>query len=251
MHLRLLRWLMPCLLFWLTACGTGDHPLNQQADMAPLAAPAHWSVFLLAGDNSIPVFDNAVERFHGLLQGPSIAGIRSFSADDSKVADSDLATVDNLASAMEQAAPSADTGCFVFVTSHGNRDGVFLRADLAHQHFLTPTRLGQMLDATCGQRPTVAIISACHSGIFLDDAAPNRIILTAARADRTSFGCGAGFEFTYYDSCLLDDWPRSHDFNELYDAVTLCVREKERQMNVTPSEPQASFGAAVASLALP
>ena len=108
-----------------------------------------------------------------------------------------------------------------------------------------------MLDATCGQRPTVAIISACHSGIFLDDAAPNRIILTAARADRTSFGCGAGFEFTYYDSCLLDDWPRSHDFRALYDAVTLCVQDKERQMDVMPSEPQASFGNAVTSLPLP
>jgi hypothetical protein len=111
--------------------------------------------------------------------------------------------------------------------------------------------LGEVLDATCGLRPTVAIISACHSGVFLDDAAPNRIILTAARADRTSFGCGAAFDYTYYDSCLFDHWPHSRNFIDLYNAVVLCVEDKERQMNVTPSEPQASFGTAVAALPLP
>jgi hypothetical protein len=205
---------------------------------------------LLAGDNSAPVFDNAVTRFQGLLQGPSIEGIHSFSA-DGKVLDSDIATADKLSTAMGKLPPSADTGCFVFMTSHGNQDGVFLRADRKYQHFLTPTKLGELLDATCGLRPTVAIISACHSGVFLDDAAPNRIILTAARADRTSFGCGAAFDYTYYDSCLLDHWPQSRNFIDLYNAVVLCVEDKERQMNVTPSEPQASFGTAIAALPLP
>jgi len=251
MRVTTLRWIIPCLLIWLTACGSGnDHALSQQADMAPLPTPAHWSVFLLAGDNSAPVFDNAVTRFQGLLHGPSIGAIHSFSA-DGRVAGSDPATVDNLATAMDQLPPQADTGCFVFMTSHGNQDGVFLRADLKHQHFLTPTQLGNLLDATCGQRPTVAIISACHSGVFLDDAAPNRIILTAARADRTSFGCGAAFDYTYYDSCLLDHWPQSRTFVDLYNAVVLCVEDKERQMNVTPSQPQAWFGTAVATLPLP
>ena len=34
-------------------------------------------------------------------------------------------------------------------------------------------------------------------------ARPNRIVLTAARADRPSFGCGADETYTFFDECLL------------------------------------------------
>jgi hypothetical protein len=248
----LLRWMMPCLLLLAAACGNAAHDqTSDQQAAVTLAAPTHWAVFLMAGDISAPVFDNAVTRFRGMLQGASFSSLRSLSADDSKVAPADVATVDHLAAAMAEMPQRADAGCLLFITSHGSHDGFFLKADLDHGQLLTPARLGEILDSTCGQRPTVAIISACYSGVFLDDAAPNRIILTAARADRTSFGCGAAFDYTYYDSCLLDHWPLARNFVELYAGVVACVREKERVLGVVPSEPQASFGTAVADLPLP
>ena len=59
--------------------------------------------------------------------------------------------------------------------------------------FLRPPELARALDAGCGQVPTVAVVSACYSGVFAAPpmTAPNRIVLTAARADRPSFGCAA------------------------------------------------------------
>jgi hypothetical protein len=224
---------------------------DQGAAATPLAQPGHWAVFLLAGDDSAPVFDNAVGRFRSLLAEPSVSSIHSFSSNDATAAASDLATVDHLAAAMKAQALPPDTGCLVFATSHGDRDGVFLKQDPDHYQRLSPTRLDILLESACGGRPTVAILSACHSGVFLDAAAPNRIILTAARTDRTSFGCGASFDYTYYDSCLLDQWSKSRSFAGLYSGVTACVREKERQLGLVASEPQAAFGAAVRNLALP
>lgn len=245
------RWTTAALLIVLTACAaSGDHPPAQAADSpATLPAPQHWSIFLVAGDNAAPVFDNAIQRFDGLLRGPAFNPVYRFSADE--MPGTDIASGDRLAMALAELPRGGDTGCLIFITSHGSRDGVAMKADFEHEQRLTPARLGDLLDSSCGARPTIAIISACFSGIFLDLAAPNRIILTAARSDRTSFGCGAEFDYTYYDSCLLDQWPRAADFHLLYAAVVGCVREKERKMNVLPSEPQASFGSQVSALPIP
>ena len=235
----------------LTACAGGDQPRQAQAAdvTTPLPAPQHWSAFLVAGDNAAPVFDNAIRRFDGLLKAPAFGPVYNFTADE--MPGTDIATSDRLATAMAELPRDANEGCLVFITSHGSRDGVAMKADFQYEQRLTPAHLEELLDASCGARPTVAIISACFSGIFLDLAAPNRIILTAARSDRTSFGCGAEFDYTYYDSCLLDQWPQAPDFHFLYAGVVSCVREKERNLGIVPSEPQAYFGAQISALPLP
>jgi len=252
MRVHLGRWAIAAIVIMLTACtaGGGDQPQAQAADIATsLPMPRHWSVFLVAGDNAAPVFDNAIRRFDGMLRGAAFAPVYSFSADE--MPGTDIATGDRLGAAMANIPRGGNEGCLVFITSHGGRDGVAMKADFAHEQRLTPARLEELLDGSCGARPTVAIVSACFSGIFLDLAAPNRIILTAARSDRTSFGCGAEFDYTYYDSCLLDQWPQAPDFHFLYRSVVDCVREKERKLGILPSEPQASFGAQISALPLP
>ena len=82
-------------------------------------------------------------------------------------------------------------------------------------------------------------------------AQPNRIILTAARADRTSFGCSASQTYTYFDKCLLDSWTWVYSWAELYDRTKTCVIERETELQAKPSEPQAYFGADVAGLDMP
>jgi hypothetical protein len=99
----------------------------------------------------------------------------------------------------------------------------------------------------------VVVISACFSGVFAQwpMTRPNRVVLTAARPDRTSFGCAAGRVYTAYDKCLLDaldaggTWPRA------YTSVKACVVAEEKRNDAFPSEPQAWFGSAVANLPLP
>ena len=83
-------------------------------------------------------------------------------------------------------------------------------------------------------------------------ARPNRIVLTAARADRPSFGCGAGRDLTYYDGCVLQsftDLPR--DWEDVIDTTDACVTRLEAQEHERPSEPQSYVGAAVADLPAP
>ena len=99
--------------------------------------------------------------------------------------------------------------------------------------------------------PTVVIVSACHSGVFLTPAMrqPNRVVLAAAARDRASFGCGAGDQYTYYDQCLLQQFDGAATWRDLAAATRSCVESLERRMGVSPpSQPQIFVGAAVTDL---
>jgi len=81
-------------------------------------------------------------------------------------------------------------------------------------------------------------------------AAPNRIILTAARADRPSFGCAAERTYTDYDACLLGALPHVATWHSVFTDTKNCVEAREHELDEVPSHPQASFGASVRNLPL-
>lgn len=135
-------------------------------------------------------------------------------------------------------------GCFAYFTSHGNTDGIAMGND-----FMSPSKMNQMISNACGDRPTVIVVSACFSGVFVPVlAAPNRLILTAARSDRTSFGCGEQFKYTYFDQCFIENLRSSGDFPTLAHNAQTCIAAREKKENFKyASEPQLSIGADVAS----
>ena len=165
------------------------------ATAAPVQkVPANrWRAVLVAGDNNSPSFNNGIESLRERLTAAGVRDIKLLSADPARVAGGQLASSANVRNAMGGGGGEA---CLAFVTSHGEERGVFLRAD---RRFFGPALLDQALTAGCGAVPTVVVVSACHSGTFIDDRMrkPNRVILTAAATDRTSFGCGSDDEFTY------------------------------------------------------
>jgi hypothetical protein len=112
----------------------------------------------------------------------------------------------------------------------------------------SPERMARIVGNACGARPTVVIVSACFSGVFVPAlAAPNRLILTAARSDRTSFGCGESDRYTFFDSCMMQSLKPSGDFVDLARDVQSCVATREKKENVDyPSEPQLFVGTAIA-----
>jgi hypothetical protein len=119
---------------------------------------------------------------------------------------------------------------------------------------VSPTTLDNALDAGCGARPTVVVVSACHSGVFLSSGMrqPNRIVLSAAAADRSSFGCGAGDRYTYFDQCLLQQFDGAATWQQLAGATKTCVETLERKMGISrPSLPQTFVGSGVADLRIP
>jgi hypothetical protein len=109
---------------------------------------------------------------------------------------------------------------------------------------LDPMSLSNIINAWCPGRPTVVIISACYSGVFAYPLAqPNRMIMTAARGDRSSFGCGGTDRYPYFDECVLNSIPRSVNFLQLADVTRQCVAEREQQTgSQPPSEPQVLIG---------
>lgn len=210
---------------------------------------SRWSAVLIAGDNNSPAFDNGVEAMREKLAQRGVQQVRVLSSNPSRAAAGQMASSGNVRTALRGLA--GGQACFAFVTTHGEGKGFFLRSD---RRFFDPSALDSALQAGCGNAPTVVIVSACHSGTFMTSGMrrPNRVILTAAAHDRTSFGCGAKDLYTYYDQCLLQSFDRASTFGELASATRSCVDNLERTLNIrTPSDPQAFLGASVAGLRLP
>ena len=220
----------------------------------PIEAPAvqHWQVVLVAGDTAQPVFDNAVKAVDMWLVGHGVAAsdIHRLAASAGRRDPSvEPATLDNVLRHIANLRGGPGDGCFVYITSHGaHGGGVYLSR---RDQLLNPTALGRALSAGCGTAPTVVVVSSCYSGAFARGiAAPNRIILTAARVDRPSFGCAADRTYTDYDACLLGALPHATTWRGVFEDTRDCVERQERQENDLPSHPQASFGAAVRNLPL-
>jgi hypothetical protein len=226
--------------------------MSQPVANAARANPAaRWQVVLAAGDDAEPVFDNATRALSKRLAAAGVptTNIHRLSASAAELS----ATVEPaLAGVVLQriAALPARPGdrCLIFLTSHGERDtGLWLaRSNTA----LRPDELAQALSRGCGAVPTVAVVSACFSGNFAAGrmAMPNRIVLTAARNDRPSFGCQVHRVYNFFDECLLDALPKSSTWREVAQGSRDCVRRMERALGAQPSDPQAYFGAVVANL---
>ena len=226
--------------------------IGQAVADAPRANPAaRWQVVLAAGDDAEPVFDNATRALSQRLSAAGVpaTNIHRLSASDAELG---VAVEPALASVLLQriAALPARPGdrCLIFLTSHGARGaGLWLaRSNTA----LSPDELAQALSRGCATVPTVVVVSACYSGGFAVGkmAKPNRIVLTAARNDRPSFGCQVHRVYNFFDECLLRALPKSATWRAAADGSKECVRRMERALGARPSEPQAYFGAVVANL---
>ncbi|MDP2330028.1 MAG: C13 family peptidase [Reyranella sp.] len=216
---------------------------------ASSAVPAgRWRAVLIAGDNNSPAFDNGVQSLRDKLMAHGVTDISVYSSDAVRTAPAQLASAANVATALRAGGGDA---CLVFVTSHGERKGFYLRSD---RRLFDPGSLDRVLSAGCGSVPTVVVVSACHSGTFLTSSMrkPNRVILTAAATDRASFGCGTGDQYTYYDQCLLQEFDGATTWRGLAVATRSCVESLERRMGMRPpSQPQTFVGAQVEGLRLP
>lgn len=237
-----------CVLGLLVLALCGSPPV------AAASAADEWQAVLVAGDNAQPVFDNAVTTVTHWLQqqGEPAADIHRLSASRAAAGDPSVepATTERVLQRIASLRPRPGERCLVFITSHGERgEGVWLAAD---EEFLRPEELARALSFGCARAPTVVIVSSCYSGVFAAPPmqAPNRIILTAARGDRPSFGCQANRTYTVFDECLLGTLAQAATWRAVYQVNSACVRQREKWLGVRPSQPQAAFGAAVENLSV-
>jgi len=212
------------------------------------AFAGQWKAVEMSGDNSIKVFDNARVKVGEILGGRGVETIGMLSATRTMQKDGVLASsAANLEKALNDLKLEDDDSCLIFMTSHGSKSGFYI----AGQPTLTPAILGGILKRTCGDRVTVMLVSSCYSGVQIDNATvgANRIIITAARRDRTSFGCGSEETYTYWDTCLVALLPEAKTWEGLHESIKDCVTAKEGGFK--PSLPQISIGQDVKDLEIP
>ena len=133
---------------------------------------------------------------------------------------------------------------FLFVTTHGSPDHQLLvQMTPLPLNQLQPTDLKAAL-ADAGIRFRVVLVSACYSGGFLDALSDaGSVVMTAARADRPSFGCGAQSELTYFGRAyLVEALNRTEVFVEAFDLARKIVTRREKAEGFDPSDPQIRVG---------
>lgn len=163
------------------------------------------------------------------------------------------ATTLNLQRAIRAVARSMDREqdvLFIYLTSHGAREGQlaanFWPMELTE---LTPAMLRQWLDEA-GIRHRVVAVSACYSGSWIPPlAGASTMVLTAADADHTSYGCGYKSELTFFGRAMFDEQLRSHtrSFEQAHAAARDIIRQREIEAGKDDgySNPQLSAGAAI------
>jgi hypothetical protein len=138
---------------------------------------------------------------------------------------------------------------FVYLTSHGARNGS-LAASMwpLEVDALTPQQLNRMLDEAKVRNRVVAV-SACYSGSWLIPlSGGDTLVMTAADATHTSYGCGRGSELTYFGHAMFDEQlRRTRSFEEAHAAAraTIEQREKDAKKSDGYSNPQIAVGAGI------
>ena len=227
---------------------------EQVAGLAP-EVPGETDVFALAlgGTEDQSVFLNEVESVSAILDDHYGAGPRTL-----KLANSHdhpmrypMANRANLARALKEigARQGPEDLAFLFLTSHGKEDLFSLDFHEAGTTDLTAAEFRAMLDDS-GIGAAVIVVSACHSGSFIDDIeGPDRLVITAARGDRTSFGCRDGAEWTEFGESFFEKALRANpDPRKAFPVAVEDVTRKELADALTPSLPQISEGAEVGAV---
>lgn len=142
-----------------------------------------------------------------------------------------------------QAAP--DDVLLVYLTSHGSPDATLQSALPRNLPILaiSADSLARALDQA-GIRRRVIIISACYAGSWIPRLAnDDTIIITAAAADRTSFGCADDRPLTYFgEAFLTGPFSRGASLAESFEVTRKTVSQWETAEKLLNSLPQAHIG---------
>jgi hypothetical protein len=138
---------------------------------------------------------------------------------------------------------------FIHLTSHGARDGKLSTSFWPlHVDDMTAVQLKQWLDGV-GIRFRVVSVSACYSGTWLVPLRDEHtLVMTAADAEHTSYGCGRGSDLTYFGRAVFDEQlRRSPSFETAVAKARPIIEQREIQAGKSDgfSNPQIHVGQAI------
>ena len=154
-----------------------------------------------------------------------------------------LATRTNLYQALAGIAKKMDVDedvLLLFLTSHGSPDHqLYVEMGAMPLDQLTPEDIRDALDAA-SIHWRIVIVSACYSGGFIPALRdPRTLVITAARSDRASFGCGNDSQITWFGKAFLTQaLNQTTDFHAAFLRARQTIAAWETRDHETPSEPQ-------------
>jgi Peptidase C13 family len=225
------------------------------AELGPrVAGRPNLYVLAFGADGGEDVFRNEAEYAGKLFSTRFGAGTHALVLENNPgtLEKHPLATWSNLEEALDGLAgimkPDEDI-LLVYMTTHGDEDHNLL----VDMDPLPLDQIGaQDLADILNNRPfkwKVVVVNACYSGGFVPALrGPGTLVLTAARADRSSFGCGSDSDITYFGRAwLVDALNRTPDFMTAFKQASGEIAQWEQKDKLTPSEPQIDAGTGIAN----
>jgi hypothetical protein len=239
---------------WPDAAGSPEQVMYAQAQLMDAAVaklsvriPGKTNLYLIAfaGDGAENVFRNEVDFVQTQFErrfdaaGHTLVLINNPATLDK----SPLASLSNLEAAIDAVAekmnPDEDV-LLLFLTSHGSPEHeLYVAMDPLPLDQIAPEDLADIF-ATTSIRNKVIVISACYSGGFIDELKDSTtMVITAARADRTSFGCGTNSPITNFSRAFFADALNQTDsFSAAFAQASKQIDAQETRDGLQHSYPQ-------------
>lgn len=244
--------------------------LNKTSQTAPLINGIYLGIAL---DGASSAFEGDIKRvqellFSKIITGPSLL-LSNKSATNQIYPRADFNTIPSAAKAIgnyindfrnisndsfrSNGITKQPLFAVVNLSSHGKNNHLRVRIGSNRiQGEISDEYLQKILNDTDGMHkpPMLLIISACNSGSFIPRlAAPNRIIITAAAIDKSSFGCDSTSKYTVFTEFLLDEpIKKSLSLKKHFEAALKRIDIHEKKMNYPNSLPQIYVGENVLEL---
>ncbi|MFS0772166.1 C13 family peptidase [Sphingomonas sp. 1P08PE] len=135
----------------------------------------------------------------------------------------------------------------LYMTAHGAPLGIVYNDGDQGYGAISPTALWTML-SMLGIENRLVLVSACFSGTFVPLlASDTSAILTASSADRTSFGCRADNDWTFFGDAMINHALRKgQPLARAAAEAQATIAGWEKADALDPSQPQVSIGPGVA-----
>jgi hypothetical protein len=248
---------------WPDDAGTPEQVLYSQARLMDAAisglasrTPDKTNLYVIAfaGDGGENVFRNEAEYVEKLFSErfDAIGHTLVLINNPATLTQRPLASLSNLQTAVDAVAAKMDQQrdvLLLFITSHGSREHeLSVALDPLPLDQIAPDDLADVF-ADTRILNKVIVISACYSGGFIDALKnPTTMVITAARTDRASFGCGTQSAITDFGRAFFANGLNDNDsFPAAFSEAARLIDEWETRAGEEHSEPQIASSAQIES----
>lgn len=231
--------------FALQACMSvpqGD--ANTAAATSTAAPSAHtflfaWGMFAdPVFERDVVTFDRAFSQAYGTPENTAL-----FAFGSRRLADPSPDALRQEIFSMADAAQDGRDVVVVMLTSHGSPDVMAVKTSAnGPVSALSADGLATFLAPLADDRQ-ILILQSCFSGSLIDELrSPNRIIMTAAAADRSSFGCNPDSDNTWFIKSLNRAMSMGGSWQHIFARTQALVAQDEAAIGVPASNPQSYVG---------